>query len=89
MIGFFYLVSLETSFSLWFFNLLTQAVRTAMTSLGIANTENLGIYGARDPILKYVGTGAFPRPGRHRTVGCSRTPEPHLEARDRRGRPRG
>ena len=59
MIGFFYLVSLETSFSLWFFNLLTQAVRTAMTSLGIANTENLGIYGARDPILKYVGTGAF------------------------------
>jgi len=59
MIGFFYLVSLETSFSLWFFNLLTQAVRAAMTSLGIASTENLGIYGARDPILKYVGTGAF------------------------------
>ncbi len=59
MIGFFYLVSLETSFSLWFFNLLAQAVRAAMTSLGIASTENLSVYGARDPIFKYVGTGAF------------------------------
>ncbi len=59
MIGFFYLVSLETSFSLWFFNLLTQAVAAVMTALGIASNENLGIYGALDPILKYIGSGAF------------------------------
>jgi len=59
MIGFFYLVSLETSFSLWFFNLLAQVARTVMTVLGIASIENLGVYGAPDPIFKYIGAGAF------------------------------
>ncbi len=59
MIGFFYLVSLETSFSLWFFNLLAQITGTVMTVLGIASIENLGSYGARDPIFKYLGAGAF------------------------------
>ncbi len=59
MIGFFYLVNLETSFSLWFFNLLAQVVRAIMGVVGITSTENLGVYGARDPILKYIGAGAF------------------------------
>ncbi len=59
MIGFFYLVSLETSFSLWFFNLLAQVARAIMGVVGIASTENLGIFGARDPILHYIGAGAF------------------------------
>jgi len=59
MIGFFYLVSLETSFSLWFFNLLAQATQAIMNVVGIASTENLGIYGATDPIFKYMGAGAF------------------------------
>jgi len=59
MIGFFYLVSLENSFSLWFFNLLAQIARTVMTVLGVASIENLGVYGASDPIFKYIGAGAF------------------------------
>jgi len=59
MIGFFYLVNLETSFSLWFFNLLAQVAQAVMKTVGVASSENLGIFGARDPILKYVGAGAF------------------------------
>ncbi len=59
MIGFFYLVSLETSFSLWFFNLLAQVARAIMGVVGVTSTENLGVFGAVDPIFKYVGTGAF------------------------------
>jgi len=59
MIGFFYLVSLETSFSLWFFNLLAQAARAIINVVGITSTENLGVYGAVDPMFKYVGAGAF------------------------------
>jgi len=59
LIGFFYLVNLETSFSLWFFNLLAQIAQATMKVVGITSTENLGIYGAPDPILKYIGTGAF------------------------------
>ncbi len=59
MIGFFYLVNLETSFSLWFFNLLAQVAQAIMKVVGIASTESLGVYGARDPIFKYMGAGAF------------------------------
>ena len=59
MLGFFYLVSLETTFSLWFFNLLTQAGTAIIKFLGIVSSERLGIYGAVDPLLKYLGSGAF------------------------------
>jgi len=59
MLGFFYLVSVETSFSVWFFNLLTQMGTAIVKFLGIVSSENLGIYGARDPLLKYLGSGAF------------------------------
>jgi len=37
----------------------TSADGWTVATHAAANTENLGIYGARDPILKYVGTGAF------------------------------
>jgi len=59
MLGFFYLVSLEISLSLWFFNLLVQMSKTVIRFLGIASTENLDGYGAHDPIFNYLGAGAF------------------------------
>ncbi len=58
MMGFFYLVNLETSFSLWFFNLLFQSASAVMSSLGISFQENLGGYGAQGP-FQYLGGGAF------------------------------
>ncbi len=59
MIGFFYLVNLETSFSLWFFSLLTQCGKVVMQLVGISSQENLGGYGAPEALLKYLGGGAF------------------------------
>ncbi len=58
MLGFFYLVNLETSFSLWFFNLLFQSAWAALTSIGITFQENLSVFGAQGP-FKYLGGGAF------------------------------
>jgi hypothetical protein len=59
MIGFFYLVEQQTTFSLWFFNLLFFIVRGFMNVLHIGMTENLGIYGARSPVFAHLGVGAF------------------------------
>ena len=59
MIGFFYLVDQQTSFSLWFFNLLFFIIRGCMNILHIGMTENLGIYGARSPVFAHLGVGAF------------------------------
>lgn len=59
MIGFFYLVEQQTSFSLWFFNLLFFVVRGVMNILHIGMTENLGIYGAKSPVFAHLGIGAF------------------------------
>ena len=60
MLGFSYLISLDTAFSLWFFNLLAQAVGGALNILGVGSTEKLGIYGASsEPILAHQGQGAM------------------------------
>jgi hypothetical protein len=59
MIGFFYLVEQQTTFSLWFFNLLFFVVRGFLNILHIGMTENLGIYGARSPVFAHLGVGAF------------------------------
>ncbi|MBI3945384.1 MAG: hypothetical protein HY321_05660 [Armatimonadetes bacterium] len=59
MIGFFYLVNLETTFSLWFFNILASCVRAAMAVLGVEYKENLDIYGASSPMMAHLGVGAM------------------------------
>jgi len=59
MIGFFYLVEQQTTFSLWFFNLLFFIARGIMNILHIGMQENLGIYGARSPVFAHLGVGAF------------------------------
>jgi len=59
MIGFFYLVEQQTTFSLWFFNRLFFVVHGLMNIMHIGLSENLGIYGARSPIFAHLGVGAF------------------------------
>lgn len=59
MVGFFYLVEQQTSFSLWFFNLLFFVVRGTLNILHITMKENLGVYGAPSPIFAHLGVGAF------------------------------
>ncbi|MCE2447259.1 MAG: M28 family peptidase [Candidatus Latescibacteria bacterium] len=43
-IGFFYLVNLDISFSIWFFYVFNKAQEGIFTSLGIASTEKLSLY---------------------------------------------
>ncbi len=59
MLGFFYLVSLDTTFSLWFFSLLANATRVLLEVVGIRSQENLCIFGGWDAIFQYLGGGAF------------------------------
>jgi len=59
MIGFFYLVNLESSFSLWFFNRLFFLTRGIMNILGVGLQESLGIYGAQTPTFAHLGMGAL------------------------------
>ena len=59
MVGFFYLVEQQTTFSLWFFNRLFFVARGIMSILNIGMSENLGIYGARSPVFAHLGVGAF------------------------------
>jgi len=59
MLGFFYMVHLDVAFSLWFFNLLSLAVRGFMKYFGYHYTENLGIYGSPSPIFAHQGMGAI------------------------------
>ncbi|GIX08097.1 MAG: hypothetical protein KatS3mg115_2500 [Candidatus Poribacteria bacterium] len=59
MLGFFYLVHLDVAFSMWFFNLLSLAVRGLMKLYQVRFTENLGIYGAPSPVFAHAGFGAL------------------------------
>jgi len=59
MLGFFYMVHLDVAFSLWFFNLLSIAVRGFMKYFGYHITEDLGIYGSRSVIFAHQGMGAI------------------------------
>ncbi len=59
IMGFTYLVNQEVALGVWFFNLLFLVVRGIFNMTGITSAENIGIYGATDPIFKNFGTGAF------------------------------
>lgn len=59
MVGFFYLVNLETVFSLWFFNLLFFCIRGIMNITNIELRESLGPFGTRSPTFAHVGMGAM------------------------------
>ncbi len=59
MLGFFYLVNLESSFSLWFLNRLFFITRGIMNVLGVGLQENLGVYGAQTPTFAHLGMGAL------------------------------
>lgn len=59
MMGFFYLVNLESSFSLWFFNRLFFIARGIMNIAGVGLQENLGVYGAQTPTFAHLGMGAL------------------------------
>ena len=59
MIGFFYLVNLDVTFSLWFFNLIFQVLSALIKILNLTSHENVGPFGATVDLFKYSGTGAF------------------------------
>jgi hypothetical protein len=59
MLGFFFLVSLETSFGIWFFNLLYFIARGIMNILGVGLRENLSGYGTQNAVFAHLGMGAM------------------------------
>ncbi|OGS19518.1 MAG: hypothetical protein A3J83_02675 [Elusimicrobia bacterium RIFOXYA2_FULL_40_6] len=59
IIGFTYLINQEVALGLWVFNLLFTLIQGGFNITGISSTENVGIYGIRDPIFAHLGTGAF------------------------------
>lgn len=59
MLGFFYLVNLDTLFSLWFFNVIFQIIAGYISIVGTSWRENLGIYGSPSPFFAHLGMGAM------------------------------
>jgi len=59
MLGFFYLVNLDTLFSLWFFNVVFQVIAGYINIIGSSWKENLGIYGSLSPFFAHLGMGAM------------------------------
>lgn len=59
MLGFFYLVNLDTIFSLWFFNVIFQVVSGYILRYGTKWQESLGIYGSPSPLFAHLGMGAM------------------------------
>ena len=59
MIGFFYLVEQQTTFSLWLFNLVFFVIQGTLNVFQIGLHEAVGPFGARATEFKYVGMGAF------------------------------
>ncbi|NUP98603.1 MAG: hypothetical protein HUU35_01980 [Armatimonadetes bacterium] len=59
MLGFFFLVNLDTAFSLWFFNLLFVTAQALMRKVGYEFTVNLGSFGTAFALYKYIGWGAM------------------------------
>ena len=58
-VGFFYLVSLEVTFSVWFFYLLCKLEEGVFQMLGVASTEKLSLYEYSQPSdLTHQGAGA-------------------------------
>lgn len=59
MLGFFYLINLDTAFSIWFFNRLFFIVQGILNVLGVEMKETLGGYGTPYVPYKYLGAGAM------------------------------
>lgn len=59
MLGFFYLVNLDTLFSLWFFNVVFQVIAGYINIVGAEYKENLGVYGSLSPFFAHLGMGAM------------------------------
>ncbi|HIE53182.1 MAG TPA: hypothetical protein EYP85_15630 [Armatimonadetes bacterium] len=59
MLGFFYLINLDTAFSIWFFNRFFFLLRGFLNILGVELKENLGGYGTPFVPYKYLGMGAM------------------------------
>ena len=58
-VGFFYLVNLEITFSIWFFYVLSKIQEGVFTTIGIASTETLSAYEYSQPAdLTHQATGA-------------------------------
>jgi len=58
MLGFFYLVPLDTLFSLWVLNLVFLSIRGVLGILGLELRETL-IFGTNSPMFAHVGFGAM------------------------------
>ena len=60
IIGFFYFLKTDIAFSLWFFNLLSFAVRGIFGILGVVSSETGGAgHAVHDPFLAYQSMGAI------------------------------
>ena len=60
IIGFFYFLKTDIAFSLWFFNLLSFAVRGIFGILGVISSETGGArHAVHDPFLAYQSMGAI------------------------------
>lgn len=59
MLGFFFLVNLDVSFSLWFCNLVFFLAQSMMLRVGYEFTVNLGSFGTPFALYKYIGWGAM------------------------------
>ena len=59
ILGFFYFLKTEVAFSLWFFNLLSNAARGLFGMLGIADAQLAGGHAVPDPILAHQSMGAM------------------------------
>jgi hypothetical protein len=59
-VGFFYLVNLEITFSIWFFYVFSKVEEGVFSILGIASTEQLSVYEFSQPAdLTHQATGAL------------------------------
>ena len=60
ILGFFYFLKTEIAFSLWFFNLFANALRTTFAVLGVTSSEMLGGgHSIIDPILVHQSMGGM------------------------------
>lgn len=60
ILGFFYFLKTEIAFSLWFFNLFANALRTTFAALGVTSSEMLGGgHSIIDPILVHQSMGGM------------------------------
>ena len=59
ILGFFYFLKTDVAFSLWFFNLLSNAIRGLFVVLGVTDIQLVGNHAVRDPILAHQSMGAM------------------------------